>query len=192
MTDLTPENPAVRLYAQEKWLPVKGYEESYEISSHGNVRALARTVDFYREGKNIGRRLPQRNIRKGVHLGYFWVFLWKNGKKKNHRIHKMVAEHFLIKDDPTKMVAHFDGNRKNNRVENLRWATAKENAQDMARHKTSTWGEKSTHAKLKGSDIKQIRELLKHKSQTDIAKKFSISQSTVSKIKRKETWEHLT
>ena len=54
--------------------------------------------------------------------------LYKNKQKKLHRIHTLVATHFINKPYPDLIVNHKDGNKFNNNVSNLEWCTYKENS----------------------------------------------------------------
>ena len=59
--------------------------------------------------------------------GYEIVSLWKNNKRKSFRVHRMVAELYLPNPHNKPQVNHKDGNKTNNKLENLEWATASEN-----------------------------------------------------------------
>ncbi len=58
--------------------------------------------------------------------GYYGVSLY-NRKLKTLRVHRLVAEHFILNPENKKEVNHKDGNKLNNHFTNLEWATAKEN-----------------------------------------------------------------
>ena len=85
---------------------------NYEVSNLGEVR-----------NKNTGAIMKQVLGRDGRYLS---VFLCNNGKENTQRVHRLVAEAFLGKE-PDLMVNHIDGNKQNNRADNLEWCTAKEN-----------------------------------------------------------------
>ena len=109
----------------EIWKDIYGYEGLYQCSSHGNIRSLTRTIirkTGIAERKNGTMLIPAQNKN-----GYLQVSLWKDGKRKMVYVHRIVAETFLDADEKRNYVNHIDGNRLNNRVDNLEWVTASEN-----------------------------------------------------------------
>ena len=101
----------------ETWKSVKGYEGLYEVSNLGNVRSL--------RYNNTNKISPLKvYIEKA---GYARVSLSKNGKSKNKRIHRLVAEAFIPNMNSLPQVNHIDGNKLNNNVKNLEWCSASRN-----------------------------------------------------------------
>lgn len=74
----------------------------------------------------------------------------------------------------------------------LRWATRSENQADMVNHGNSKKGSLNHSSKITEDDVKAIRELLGRISQTKIAARFGISQSSVSLIATQKNWSWLT
>jgi len=116
---------------QEIWKPVVGYEGLYEVSNLGNVRSVTRTV--LQPNKN-GVPIAYNTLKgKPMKLskdryGYLYCTLSKNGNRTQHMAHRMVAEAFLECEDPSKYcVDHINTVRTDNRVENLRFVSIKEN-----------------------------------------------------------------
>lgn len=95
------------------WRPIKGYPD-YSISNFGDVSSE-------RFNKRI-RLKPGKNSQ-----GYYVVVLTKNKIRKTLRVHRLVAENFIENKHKKPQVNHIDGNKLNNQVTNLEWATAKEN-----------------------------------------------------------------
>lgn len=93
----------------EQWRAVEGYPK-YEVSNLGRVVS--------NRGELTPARLPK---------GYLVVNLSKNGKWKHHYIHRLVATAFIPNPKNKPTVNHIDGDKNNNRVSNLEWATYLEN-----------------------------------------------------------------
>ena len=106
----------------EIWKDIKGYEGSYQVSSEGRVKALSRVV---KSRWGTPKPLKEKEIREIVDaLGYSRLSLSKDGKVKTHKIHRLVAETFLIGEGH---INHIDGNKQNNHVSNLEFCTIKQN-----------------------------------------------------------------
>jgi hypothetical protein len=113
---------------EEIWKPVVGYEGLYEVSNLGNVKAVEKIV-----GHPTGQcRRPEKMVKlQNGSSGYAVVNLCKNGKPRTTRVHILVAEAFLKKPEGKCEVDHINRNRKDNRVENLKWCTHKENMNNI-------------------------------------------------------------
>ncbi|UXO93890.1 HNH endonuclease [Pseudanabaena phage Pan2] len=128
----------------EIWLPVKGYEKSYEVSSLGRIRSLDRFVNL-RQG--LKRKAPGKLMNPSVNnQGYLTVTLGAESGPKNYKLHKLVATAFLGEPKEGQEVRHLDGNPQNNAIENLAWGTHSENMQDQIAHGNHWWKNK-THCK---------------------------------------------
>lgn len=102
----------------ENWKFIEGYENKYLISDKGRVKSL---ID------NKGNKRELIRIPRKAKNGYLYLNLWKGGKSKTKKIHRLVAEHFIDNPDNKLQVNHKDGNKLNNNVSNLEWCTAQEN-----------------------------------------------------------------
>lgn len=97
----------------EQYKDIKGYEGKYQITSWGRV---------FDVDKQRFRTLETHN------KGYLRVDLFdKNGKRKHHKVHRLVAEAFIPNPDNKPQVNHIDGNNQNNSITNLEWVTDAEN-----------------------------------------------------------------
>ena len=108
----------------EQWRPVKNYEDSYEVSSTGLVRTKERIRPFGRATKTFYSQIVSPSEDKD---GYFKVNLSEGGKKKRVLVHRLVAEAFIPNPNNKPTVNHIDGNKQNNDLSNLEWATHSEN-----------------------------------------------------------------
>jgi hypothetical protein len=120
----------------ESWLPVAGYEGSYEVSDRGRVRSLARTVICH-DGRT--RRLKDRILRPTTQptAGYLRVSLYgpSNGRRC-FTVHGLVLTAFVGARPVGKVCCHGDGDPTNNRLANLRWDTYGANNSDAVGHGT--------------------------------------------------------
>lgn len=119
----------------ERWMPVKGFEGSYEISDHGRLRSLDRVTR-----NKLGRLFSVRGVMKKTHInnsGYECADLSLDDVKKKVTVHRLVALHFCENRlGQGAEVNHIDGNRLNNRADNLEWVTRKENVRDTVERGT--------------------------------------------------------
>lgn len=110
----------------EIWKDCKGYEGLYQVSNLGRVKSLPRV----RRNHIGGVWIQEGKIKKGTvnYQGYVHVRLTgKSGKAKTEKVHRLVALVFCDKPEGATEVDHIDGNRKNNRADNLQWVSHKEN-----------------------------------------------------------------
>lgn len=157
----------------EIWKPLIDYEGYYEISNLGRIR-----------------KASTKRIRKISHTKlYSHILLSKNGQHKTRRIHRLVAETFLPKIKGKNDVNHINGNKNDNRVENLEWVTRRENnlhAYRVLKRKPSLLGHVPWNKKINQKDIPTMFQLNKRGITTDeIGKIFHLCGSTVRKHLRK-------
>ena len=139
------------------WRPVLGYSGLYEVSDGGVIRSLDRTV--MRAGSPMtikGRVIAQHPAKTG---GYMQVRISKGGKSALRFVANLVCEAFHGPRPAGKFAAHRNGNRTDNREENLSWKTRKENEADKIIHGTKPFGSKVGGAKLVNAQVLEIRRL---------------------------------
>lgn len=116
----------------EIWHPCAGFETHYEVSSLGNVRSVERMVN--NRLNNGLRKSPSKLLKQGKSKsGYLIVSFCVDGVKSNQTVHRLVARAFIENQSNKPQVNHKDGNKHNNNVENLEWATVSENAKHAYR-----------------------------------------------------------
>lgn len=109
----------------EIWKEMPDYEGLYLISNKGRVKSCSRT-------KNSGGRFEylskEKILKPSISKdGYLVVYLCKDGKKKSHALHRLVAIAFIPNNGKLSDVNHKDENKLNNAVENLEWCSKEYN-----------------------------------------------------------------
>ena len=122
-------------------------------------------------------------------MGYNDVDLYKDGKKKKKKVHRLVMEAFVGPCPDGMECRHLNGNSRDNRLENLKWGTKAENIEDTLRHGHTTRGERHPMVKLTESQVREIRAA--GGKQREIAERYGVTQSNVSYIKRGASWGHV-
>ena len=126
----------------ENWKKVAGFE-TYSVSDRGNVR-----------NDKTGRILkPGTNTH-----GYLFVNLKKNNKSSIKDVHRLVSLAFIPNLENKKYVDHINNYKTNNKLENLRWATAQQNQQNSKLSKKNTTGTKGVSfvKKQKNGPLKYV------------------------------------
>lgn len=109
----------------EEWRDIKDFEGLYQISSYGRVKSLPK--EHITRHKYITKT---KILRCGYKLmGYVFVNLCKNKKRKGYSLHYLVANNFLDNNNNYPVIMHIDNDKENNHVSNLKFGTYKENIQ---------------------------------------------------------------
>lgn len=181
----------------EEWRTVAEFPD-YAVSSHGNVRRIK--VDAR------GHHLTGKNLKPCANkAGYLHVSLCLDGVVSNKRINRLVCAAFHGEPPCNRHhAAHNDGDRRNNRADNLRWALPVENEADKRVHGTARIGDRHWsksmperrargvghgRAKLDADAVRSIRADTRF--QRVIAADHGVSQRVVWMVKRGLTWGHV-
>lgn len=122
----------------QRWRPVVGFEEFYEVSDAGQIRSLARSVRAaYESRRNVPGRVlkPHQDAR-----GYLNVILTDGTVRKFKPVHLLVLEAFAGPRPEGMVGCHGPGGQQDNRLSNLRWDTQSNNIRDQLRHGTHPSG----------------------------------------------------
>lgn len=161
-----------REQAEEQWKDIPGYEGRYKCSDMGNVQSLI--------------SLRPMSLTKDTN-GYITVGLSKDSKCKKRWVHQLVLMTFIGPRPPQMEAAHLNGKRDDNRLENLRWCSRKENHAHKKQHGTYQIGEQSSHYKLTNEQCDAIVAEYKfihpkRSNSKELAIKYGVTQATIAKI----------
>lgn len=180
---------------EEIWKPVVGYEGLYEVSNFGRIKAPLKIVRSGRMMRKYQERIitPQHNK-----LGYLCVVLYKDGKGKRYLVHRLVMLAFVPNPENKPHIDHINTIKDDNRLENLRWATAKENANNIL---TVEYMKKahSPESYIRGNETKRKKNcrkapknvyqyskngdlIAKYPSLSDVERKLGIQTTNISKV----------
>ena len=139
----------------ENWKPISkiNYSQFYELSDKGILRKISNKI------------ILKTHLRNGYHAVNLYNPETQN--KNTVNIHRLVALTFLEKVEGKNIVNHINGNKLDNRVENLEWATSKENSE----HAVSTGIQKGHPKKvaqysLEGEFIKSFNSIIEASLET--------------------------
>jgi len=178
----------------EIWKDIKGFENCYQVSNLGNVRSLDRSLTD-KNGKirsYAGRLIIPHTDRDG----YYRVNIMSNGRiwYRFRAIHRLVALTFIGDPlDDSFVVNHKDGNKQNNRVDNLEWVSQSENVKHALRLGLRPSGEDHRWHRLTEYQVSQIPHLKQMGySLKKISQLFNISYGCIKNIAAGRKWKYLS
>ncbi len=153
----------------EVWKPAPDWEDRYEVSSHGRVRSLCH--------RGEPRKRPWMLKLSVSRNGYYRLLFKHQNIGKVKQIHRLVLETFVgPAPSDQHQGAHLDGNPRNNRLDNLMWATRKENMGHRDLHGTTSWGEDRPLSVFTVEEVKELRRLF-----VNGAKRADLVRETVAR-----------
>ena len=170
----------------EVWASVPGLP-LYEVSTEGRVRS---TGDALKGGRI--RKLRQKNN------GYFEVNLWSREQRRYsfRLVHRLVLEAFVGTAPEGFVACHGNGDRADNRLSNLRWASQKDNEADKEAHGTRLRGEDTNSVKLTQEAVAHIRSVYSSRRGhrwgcSALAQKYGVNRCTILRAAQGQWWSHV-
>ena len=179
----------------DRWKDIYGFEGRYQVDSFGNVRSL--DADIIKKN-GIQMRVKGRTITPCDNgNGYKVVYLSCRNRRTPKYIHRLVLEAFSPVSDMNVLEGnHINGDKADNKLENLEWATSSQNKLHAYKTKLRPTGETHPQAKLSDADVAYIRaNYTPHHptlNTTALSERFGISKAQVHMIangKRRVTHE---
>jgi hypothetical protein len=204
MTNDAIVSPSIPQEQTEIWMDIPSYIGIYQASNLGRFRSVTCRMRTRMGDILHGSRLP---------VGYRYIRLTDaNGIKTRYLSHRVILSTFSPIDGWESLdVNHKNGDKGDNRLENLEWMTHKDNI-IHARQVLDSWkasrerrpkkikvlkgtarGERIVSSKLSAEDVRQIREFGKRgkMTQSEIAALFGVSSTTVCLIINRKQWAHI-
>ena len=165
---------------REVWRWIEGHEGLYMVSNLGRVMSVPTVSQrgghkYRKPGMEIK---PQDNGR-----GYKFVALYKDGSQLLMTVHRLVASAFLENPEEKPDVNHKDGDKANNKVDNLEWVTKSENM----RHASEILHVMGSNRRFCGEEILAIRE--DKRTEREIAETYGVAQSVINRIRLGRTYK---
>ena len=162
----------------EIWKDIEGYGGDYQISNLGRVKSLKYN------NRILKPRLDQRS-------GYSTIRLFCENDCGCCYVHRLVATAFIPNPESKPQVNHLNGVKTDNRVDNLEWVTAAENARHaVVTGLLKTAGEDNPRAKLTNEQAHYIRENPNGLMGFELASKFDVDPSVISDVQIGNTYKN--
>jgi len=157
---------------------IKNYEGLYTISNKGVIRSLY-------TGKIIKQYLNR--------YGYYQVRLYKNNKPRNCTVHRLVAETFIPNIHNAESVNHIDGNKTNNKVENLEWCSSGENFSKAYHAGLIAKGNLNGNSIFNEEQVRFIRDAYKSGySERRLARVFNTTHDVIDDIISRKSYSNVS
>lgn len=163
----------------EVWKDIEGYEGSYQVSSFGRVKSLARTR--ISKGGCIAPMKERIMALKIGRNGYVSIGFHSQGKRF-FTVHRLVAAAFIPNPENKPTVNHIDGNKKNNNVSNLEWSTHSEQSLHAHANNLAPLTGSPKFSKVYKQEVYDYKLNNPEVSIVKISELFGMSTTTVGKI----------
>lgn len=170
------------IYMEEQWKDLFGQESLYSISDQGRIFCKKR-AKYYVFSEKYKQRY-KRACLVGINGSVFYA-----------SVHRLVAEAFISNPNNKPQVNHINGNKHDNRVENLEWCTSKENNEHS--HRTGlaviAKGNQLPQTKLTKEQVLEIRAkyIPNVYGRERLARDYNVSITAIRQVIKRTSWKHV-
>lgn len=182
---------------QEVWRDIAEFAGTYQVSNLGRVRSLDRVVTRGEIKQPLRGKILSTKVSRNRKQPYLIVNLRRDGKSLFAYVHRLVAAAFIPNPSRLREVNHKDTDKLNCRVDNLEWRSSSGNKKHAVENGVKynprpRRGVELAFSKMNPQRVRRARQLcLDGGKQRDVAKRFNISQSSLSDILSRKTWAHV-
>ena len=167
-----------------EWKPVKDYEGLYEVSNDGQVKSLERRIHYtLPSGKDSSRLCRERVLKQYKGDKYPKVALYDEEGGVTTNVHRLVAEAFCDNPEGKPEVNHINGDKLDNRAENLEWVTAQEN------YEHAMLNGLVDRLKLTEHDVRTIKKEGRRGNQKVLAAMYGVTLHQINGIVNGRFWK---
>lgn len=177
----------------ETWKDICNFEGLYQVSSLGRVKSLPKRYGNQRTIRP--EQVLNANLDKG---GYLQLVLSKNDKQFLKKVHRLVSEAFIPCSLPfvssrNPQINHLNGNKLDNRVENLEWCTPLQNKRHASNLGLVSNGTKNGHNLLTETQVREVRRrYVPYKCPlSQLAKEYGVTKRCIYHIVQGTSWAWL-
>jgi chemotaxis response regulator CheB len=158
----------------------KNIGNNYQVSNLGRVKS------FVTSNPKLLKGTPNSK-------GYPVITMKINGNYKTIKIHRLVALTFIPNPENKPCVNHKDGNKQNNKAENLEWVTKSENTLHAYKNNLMSSGKNKRNSKLSKDEVTQIRDLYKNKIYKidELSVLYGMSKGGTANIVYNNVWRNI-
>jgi HNH endonuclease/NUMOD4 motif len=164
-------------FHEEEWRPIPWSNGIYEASSMGRIRSVKAASTWSRWAYHKGQVLtpyPSNN-------GYLGVAIRVDGKDTRKLVHSLVLEAFVGPRPEGFDACHNNGDKADNRLENLRWDSRKANQADKVRHGTAPLAWKHPLCRITKEQYEELLTLKGTVTVSEASRRFSVGRGSVRK-----------
>jgi hypothetical protein len=175
-----------------KWKPIPQFAITYEVSDDGRIVRISLVPENGRQLKVTRKIVPQNKSRNG----YMMIDIQRNRRHLKYSVHRVVWEAHRGKIPSGMDINHRDGDKTNNRLDNLELMTRSENMLHFHRRVRPNRNHARTaryKTKLTPDDVRNILALDQSGlSPTEIAQRYSVTDGAISHILHGRNWRRIT